>query len=108
MGTFVMSGAISGGFLFTLHADEGDVVLISEWYTARGSCKNGVDAVRLNAQDRKRYRQRVSDEGCFYFVLTAANGKTVGVSSMFSSEQACELGIFQVMRAALGADVLER
>ncbi len=108
MGTFVMSGAISGGFLFTLHADEGDVVLCSEWYTAKGSCRNGMDAVRLHAQDRKRYRQRVSDEGCYYFVLTAANGKAVGVSSMFGSEQLCELGIFKVMRAALGADLLER
>ena len=108
MGVFIIAKAPDGGYVFNLRSDNGETLLMSESYVARGGCLNGVEAVQFNAHDGKRYKRRVSDEGGHYFVLTAANGKIVATSGLFKDESACETGIAVVRRAVKGAEVYER
>ncbi|MGX5817169.1 YegP family protein [Chitinophaga lutea] len=108
MGTFIISRTSNGEYLFNLKSDNGEIVLTSERYVARGGCVNGVDAVQLNAQDSKRYKRRISDDGKYYFVLTAGNGQVVGVSELYETAQNCHEGVDAVMRAARGAEIYEK
>ena len=41
----------AGEFRFRLKAVNGEPILASEGYTAKNSCKNGIDSVRRNAVD---------------------------------------------------------
>ena len=40
-------------FRFRLKATNGEIILASEGYTAKDSCKNGIESVRKNAPDAK-------------------------------------------------------
>lgn len=44
-----------GEFRFRLKAVNGEVIATSEGYTAKSSCKNGVDSVRKNAPDSEMF-----------------------------------------------------
>ncbi|WP_341837407.1 DUF1508 domain-containing protein [Chitinophaga pollutisoli] len=108
MGTFVISEDLSGAYAFRLYGDQGEILLVSEPYAARGGCLNGAEAALYSAQDEARYKRRISPEGAHYFLLTARNGKAICVSEHYESAAACEAGIAAVMRAAQGAGVYER
>lgn len=41
----------AGEFRFRLKATNGQVIAVSEGYTALASCENGIDSVRKNAED---------------------------------------------------------
>lgn len=43
----------AGEFRFRLKARNGEIILSSEGYKAKASCKNGVESVRKNAADAK-------------------------------------------------------
>lgn len=74
MGKFVISTRSNGEFQFNLKADNGQVILTSEGYTARQGCENGIASVRTNAPDDGRYEKRDASDGRKYFVLKAGNG----------------------------------
>lgn len=40
-----------GEFRFRLKATNGEIILASEGYTAKASCKNGIESVKKNAPD---------------------------------------------------------
>lgn len=40
-----------GEFRFTLKAKNGQIIVVSEGYKAKASCKNGIESVRKNAVD---------------------------------------------------------
>ncbi len=41
----------AGEFRFRLKARNGEIIAVSEGYTARAGCKNGIESVRKNAPD---------------------------------------------------------
>ena len=43
----------AGEFRFRLKARNGEIILASEGYKAKASCKNGIESVRKNAVDAK-------------------------------------------------------
>ena len=43
----------AGEFRFRLKARNGQVIAVSEGYTAKASCENGIESVRKNAVDAK-------------------------------------------------------
>ena len=93
----------NGKFMFNLKAGNGQVILTSEMYEAKSGAENGIESVRKNGPEEKRFERRESKKGEPYFVLKAANGQVIGRSEMYSSSSAMENGIASVKKNAKGA-----
>ncbi|WP_246858809.1 YegP family protein [Chitinophaga sp. XS-30] len=88
MGKFIISTRSNGEFQFVLKADNGETILVSEGYTAKANCHNGVAAVKANSTDEGKYEKKVSANGKHYFTLKASNGQVIGTSEMYETPQA--------------------
>lgn len=95
-GIFEIKAAVDGRFLFTLKAANGEVILTSQMYEAKSGAGKGIDSVRRNALIDGRFERKTSVAGEPYFVLTAANGQTIGLSEMYTSTAGMENGIASV------------
>lgn len=107
MGKFVISKDRSGQFRFNLKAVNGQVILSSEGYTTLAACKNGVDSVKKNAPDDKRYERLMAKSGSPYFNLKATNGQIIGTSEIYSANSGMENGIISVKNNAPEAQIVE-
>ena len=87
-------------FYFSLIAANNEPILRSEGYTAKASCANGIESVKINAENDEMYQRKTAKNGQFYFNLVAANGEIIGTSEMYTTEQARDKGIDAVKRAA--------
>jgi len=103
MAKFQLKKASNGQFFFTLHADNGEKVLMSEMYKAKPGALNGIESVKKNASDDARYERKLSKAGKPYFVLKARNNEVIGTSEEYSSEAARDNGIAAVKSAAAAA-----
>lgn len=92
-----------GEFRFRLKAGNGQNVLASEGYSKKASCVNGIESVKKNCTDEKRFQMNSTPSGKFRFNLTSTNGQTIGTSQNYDSESSCKNGIAAVGRAAEGA-----
>jgi uncharacterized protein YegP (UPF0339 family) len=90
--------------MFNLIADNGEVILTSETYTAKASAQGGISAVKVNAPLDQRYDRRTSGTQ-FYFVLSGGNYEVLGTSERYTTQQAREAGIAAVKREAPTATV---
>ena len=102
-GKFVLKTARDGQYFFNLKASNGEIILTSEMYKARPSALNGIESVKRNSADDKRYARQTSSNGKFYFALKAANNQIIGNSEMYESERARDAGIASVKKTAAGA-----
>ncbi|UNY99793.1 YegP family protein [Zhouia spongiae] len=100
MAKFEMYTDKRGEFRFRLKAANGQTILASEGYKTKASCNNGVESVRKNSQEDKRFERLVSKSGQPYFNLKAANGQVIGNSEMYTTESAMENGISSVKKNA--------
>ncbi|WP_125717891.1 YegP family protein [Flavobacterium ustbae] len=100
MGRFVITKRANGEFQFSLKAGNGQTILISEGYTTKPACLNGVESVKNNSQDDSRFDRRESSTGKPYFNLKAGNGQIIGSSEMYESVAARENGIESVKKNA--------
>ncbi|MEO9954085.1 MULTISPECIES: YegP family protein [Nonlabens] len=107
MGKFEIYKNKSGEFRFRLKASNGQTILASEGYTTKAARDNGIESVRKNSQDEKRFVNGVSKSDQPYFNLTATNGQVIGKSEMYNSEAARDNGIESVMKNAPEAKVVE-
>jgi len=107
MGKFEVYKNKSGEFRFRLKAGDGQTILASEGYTSKAARDNGVESVRKNASDEKRYTNGVSTSNQSYFNLTATDSQIIGKSEMYDSESARDNGIQSVMNTAPEARVVE-
>lgn len=107
MAKFVISVRKNGDYQFNLKASNGEIILTSEGYTTKAACLNGVESVKKNAADEKRYEKVEAKNGKPYFNLKATNGQVIGQSQMYASERNRDNGIASVMRNALAAEVVE-
>lgn len=105
MGKFEIRKTKSGQFKFDLKASNGQVILSSETYKAKASCKNGIHSVQKNAEDDRRFERKVARNGSPYFNLKASNGQIIGTSEMYSGTTAMENGIASVKTNAADAVV---
>ncbi len=104
-GKFEVSKAKNAEFYFNLKAGNGEIILGSEGYKAMSSCTNGIDSVRKNSQDDKRFVKKTATDGRFYFTLTATNGQDIGRSQMYKTEDGRDNGIASVKKNAPDASV---
>lgn len=107
MGKFVIKLRKNGEFQFDLKASNGQVILTSEGYKSKASCKNGIESVKKNSQVDARFERKEAKNGAPYFNLKATNGQVIGTSEMYSSVDACENGIASVKKNAPEAEVVD-
>jgi uncharacterized protein YegP (UPF0339 family) len=67
-------------FMFNLKATNGQVILTSERYKSKQAAQDGIESVRKNSADDKRFERLQAKDGSPYFNLTATNGQTIGRS----------------------------
>ena len=114
MGKYVIKETKTG-FVFNLKAGNGEVIGVSEVYTAKPACKNGIESVSKNApianiedqtvenwQNEKNpsfeiYKDK-KDE--FRFRLKAKNGEIILASEGYTSKAGCLNGIESVRKNA--------
>lgn len=102
---FEINKSDGGQFFFKLMNADGKTLLRSEGYNAKASCTNGIESVRKNSTDDKRYAPATASDGRPYFNLTATNGQIVGTSPMFADEAACTAAMAAVKSGAASAGV---
>lgn len=102
-GKFELKKSSNGKFFFNLLASNGQIVLTSEMYEAKPGALNGIESVKKNAGDAKRFEKLVNKSGAPYFVLKAGNSQVIGQSQAYGSDAARDAGIAAVGTAADGA-----
>ena len=102
---FVVSKGKDGQFYFALKAANSQTVLQSEGYKTLKSCQNGIESVRKNSQDAKRFVCNTARDGRTYFVLKATNGQEIGRSQMYKSDSGCRNGMKSVANSSKAASV---
>jgi uncharacterized protein YegP (UPF0339 family) len=107
MGKFIITKRTNGEYQFSLVAGNGQKILVSEGYSAKENCLNGIASVKTNAQNDSNFDRRTSTNGKFYFNLKAKNGQIIGTSELYESIAARENGIFSVQRNSQIAEIIE-
>ena len=107
MGKFEIKTRKNGEFQFNLKATNGQVILTSEGYKTKASCLNGVESVKKNSQDEKRFNKKVASNGKPFFNLMATNGQVIGSSQMYANETNMNNGIASVMNNAKDAQIVD-
>ena len=107
MGKFEIKTRKNGEFQFNLKATNGQVILTSEGYKTKASCLNGVESVKKNCQDEKRFEIKEASNGKPYFNLMATNGQIIGSSQMYANQVNMKNGIASVMNNAPDAEVVD-
>ena len=107
MGKFEITSRKNGEFQFNLKASNGQVILTSQGYKTKASCLNGVESVKKNSQDEKRFEVKEAANGKPYFNLMATNGQVIGSSQMYATEVTMKNGIASVMANAPGAEIVD-
>ena len=107
MGKFEIKTRKNGEFQFNLKATNGQVILTSEGYKSKASCLNGIESVKKNSQDEKRFDTKVASTGKPYFNLMAGNGQIIGSSQMYANETNMKNGIASVKKNAPEAPVVD-
>lgn len=98
----------AGEYRFRLKAGNGQTILVGEGYKDKSGCNNGIESVKKNAGDDKRYEKKQSSAGKFMFNLKAANNQVIGTSEQYESESARDNGIESVKNNAPSATVADK
>jgi hypothetical protein len=105
MGKFEITTRKNGEYQFNLKATNGQVILTSQGYKSKATCLNGVESVKKNSLEEKRFEKKVAANGKPFFNLMATNGQVIGVSQMYASEATMNNGIASVMKNAPTAEI---
>ncbi len=85
--------------------DGNKTILKSQMYASKRNALTGVNAVIKNASLDRRYDRKQSKDGRWYFNLKAANGKIVGTSPLFKTEEEMEDAIKLLKEKAFNAPI---
>ena len=106
-GKFEIKAGKTGKFRFNLKASNGQVILSSEAYESRSAASKGIQSVKKNAANDKRFERKTAKDGSVYFVMKAANGEAIGKSEMYKTTRSMESGIASVAKNAPDAPVAD-
>ena len=104
-GKFILVQKTNGTYQFSLRADSGRAILISNEYSCRESCETGISSVRECSLDEKNFQLLNFTETDFYFKLQDGNGQTIGASDIYKSKLACKQDIIAVHKFAAKAEI---
>ena len=102
-GKFEIKTAKNGKVHFNLKASNGQTILTSEKYESRQAAVKGIESVRKNAANEKRFERKDAKDGSAYFVLKASNGEPLGRSEMYKTKRSMVSGIASVAKNAAAA-----
>ena len=102
---FELKKSPSDKFIFNLLAANGQVILTSEQYASRASALGGIEAVRQNAAQDRRFGRLSARDGSPYFTVKAPNGQVLAQSQMYPGAKARDAGIDTVQAHAPQAAV---
>ena len=121
MGKYVIKETKTG-FTFRLKAGNGEIIGVSEVYTALSSAKNGIASVAKNApiaavEDRTvegfekaknpKFEIYTDKAGEFRFRLKARNGQIIAVGEGYKKKASCLNGIDSIKRNAPEATLVK-
>jgi uncharacterized protein YegP (UPF0339 family) len=106
-GKFEIKAGKTGKFRFNLKASNGQIILTSEAYESRSAASKGIQSVKKNAANDKRFERKTAKDGSAYFVMKAANGEPIGKSEMYKTTRSMENGIASVGKNAPDAPVTD-
>ena len=107
MGKFEITSRKNGEYQFNLKATNGQVILTSQGYKTKANCLNGVESVKKNSQEEKRFEIKTASNGQPFFNLLATNGQIIGSSQMYANELNMKNGIASVMNNAPDAEIVD-
>lgn len=107
MAKFEITKRKNGEFQFNLKASNGQVILTSEGYRAKDSCKKGIESVRKNSQMDKRFMTKMSKDDKYHFNLKASNGQVIATSETYNTEASMKNGMASVKRNAPDAELVD-
>ena len=99
-GSFEIFKDKAGEYRFRLKASNGEIILASEGYKAKSSCKNGIASVMKNSASASRFEKAETKNGKARFNLRAGNNQIIGTSESYNSTAARDNGIKSVMKHA--------
>ncbi len=105
---FELKKAKDGQYYFHLKASNGETILASEMYKTKASALNGIESVKKNAPEDKRYEKKEAKNGQQMFNLRAGNHQVIGTSETYSTVAARDNGIKSVKKNAPGAKVVDQ
>lgn len=83
--SYELNKSTDGQFYFVLKDGNAENILTSERYQAVASARNGIESVQTNCIADGRYDRKQSENGKYFFNLTAANHQVIGTSRMYAS-----------------------
>ncbi len=93
---------------FTFIFTDGDKTIVkSENYKVKASAKNGIESVKKNASEDKRYELKESKNGKFFFNLKATNGQVIATGMLLATEEDRSAAIANLKANAASAEVEE-
>lgn len=75
---------------FAFNDKNGKTFLRSEGYSSEKAMMNGIDSIKKNAGNEKRWMSGVNSEGKHYYALKAANGQEIARSCEYESQEEME------------------
>lgn len=114
MGKFAVK-TVKTGIKFNLKANNGEIIAVSEVYTTKSACLNGIESVRKNApiapvedqtvegfaaETNPKFEVYVDKAGEFRFRLKARNGEIIAASEGYKAKASCLNGIDSIKRNA--------
>ena len=98
----------AGEFRFRLKAGNGEIILTGEGYKAKAGCLNGIESIKKNSQEEKRFETYQDKKGEYRFRLKAGNGEVIGVGEGYTTADGCKKGIESVARNAKEAEIVDQ
>ena len=121
MGKFVIKETKSG-YVFNLKAGNGEVIAVSEIYSSKDSCKQGIASVQTNApiaaiedqtkegfatEKNPKFEIYTDKAGEFRFRLKSKNGQIIAVSEGYTTHANCLNGVESVKKNAPEAEIVK-
>jgi len=113
MGKFIVKQTPNNGFVFTIVANNGEVVGVSQTYKSKDSMQNGIESVRKNASAdiEDQTLEKVEEKTCpkwelyfdkareYRFRLKASNGEIIlAASEGYTTRASAKNGIESIQK----------
>lgn len=90
----------SGKFQVHLKSKAGQILLSSEDYLTKISCKKAIEKLRAYAKDAGKFQKKTTIDWELYFYLKTANGHTIATSKKYATNLSREQAINRVKKIA--------
>ena len=97
----------ANAYRFRLKAAKGEIILLSEGYTAKASAKKGIASVKTHARFDHCYERKNAKGNRPMFNLKAANHEVIGTSEQYDSNAERDQCITWVKRYAPCAEIVD-